>query len=106
MHPAFRRFALLAALALLPLARGAAAAPADSAPPAAAPHTFAIGESTFLLDGRPFVIRCGEIHFARVPREYWRHRLQMCRAMGLNAICVYLFWNVHEWELDAPAKGP
>ncbi len=61
-------------------------------------HTFAIGRDDFLLDGEPFVIRCGEIHFPRVPREYWRHRLRMCRALGLNAVCVYLFWNFHEWE--------
>jgi beta-galactosidase len=67
--------------------------------PAADPkHTFSIGEEEFLLDGKPFVIRCGEIHFARVPKEYWRHRLQMCRALGLNAVCIYLFWNFHEWE--------
>ncbi len=61
-------------------------------------HSFEIGSDDFLLDGKPFVIRCGEIHFPRVPREYWRHRLQMCRAMGLNTVCVYLFWNFHEWE--------
>src|SRR3954468_8758121 len=69
---------------------------AQAAP--AAQHTFAIGEKDFFLDGKPFVIRCGEIHFPRVPREYWKHRLQMCRAMGLNTVCVYLFWNFHEWE--------
>ncbi len=63
-----------------------------------APHTFAIGEKDFLLDGKPLQIRCGEIHFARVPREEWRHRLQLCRAMGLNAVCAYLFWNFHEWQ--------
>ncbi|HEX3730242.1 MAG TPA: beta-galactosidase family protein [Opitutaceae bacterium] len=67
-------------------------------PAAAASHQFAIGAAAFLLDGRPFAIHCGEIHFARVPREYWRHRLQMCRAMGLNTVCVYLFWNFHEWD--------
>jgi beta-galactosidase len=64
----------------------------------AATHTFAIDEKEFLLDGKPLVIRCGEIHFARVPKEYWTHRLQMCKAMGLNTVCVYLFWNFHEWE--------
>jgi len=42
-------------------------------------HTFAIGTNDFLLDGRRLQIRCGEIHAARVPREYWRHRLQMAR---------------------------
>jgi beta-galactosidase len=54
---------------------------------------FAIGRDAFLLTGEPFVIRVGEIHSARVPREYWRHRLQMAKAMGLNAVCAYLFWN-------------
>src|ERR1700722_14791547 len=83
--------AFLASMLFLPGAN----APAQSPAPA---HTFVIGEKDFLLDGKPFVIRCGEIHFARVPREYWRHRLQMCKAMGLNTVCVYLFWNFHEWE--------
>ena len=72
---------------------------AESATAAAEPaHTFALGGHEFLLDGKPFLIRCGEIHFARVPREYWRQRLQMCRAMGLNTVCIYLFWNFHEWQ--------
>jgi beta-galactosidase len=56
-------------------------------------HTFAIGTNDFLLDGQRFQIRCGEVHAARVPAEYWRHRLQMAKAMGLNTVCAYLFWN-------------
>ncbi len=59
-------------------------------------HMFAIGENDFRLDGKPFEIRCGEIHAPRVPREYWQHRLRMARAMGLNTVCAYLFWNMHE----------
>jgi beta-galactosidase len=64
-------------------------------------HTFAIGENDFLLDGKRFEIRCGEIHSMRVPREYWQHRLRMVHAMGLNTVCAYLFWNVVE---PAPGK--
>ena len=64
-------------------------------------HTFAIGTNDFLLDGKPFQIRCGEVHAPRVPREYWKHRLQMAHAMGLNTVCAYLFWNMHE---PAPGK--
>ena len=64
-----------------------------SANGAPAKHTFVIGTNDFLLDGSHFQIRCGEIHAARVPREYWRNRLQMARAMGLNTVCAYLFWN-------------
>jgi beta-galactosidase len=56
-------------------------------------HTFVIGTNAFLLDGKKFQIRCGEIHAARVPRAYWRNRLRMARAMGLNTVCAYLFWN-------------
>jgi len=59
-------------------------------------HTFAVGKNTFLLDGKPFVIRAGELHYPRIPREYWEHRIQMCKAMGMNTICIYLFWNYHE----------
>ncbi len=59
-------------------------------------HTFKIGKNDFLLDEQPFQIRCGEIHFARVPKEYWRHRLQMVKSMGMNTVCAYLFWNFHE----------
>ena len=61
-------------------------------------HRFEIGEKTFLLDGKPFVIRSGEMHFNRIPHEYWRQRLQMAKAMGLNTVAVYLFWNYHEPE--------
>jgi beta-galactosidase len=59
-------------------------------------HTFVIGESDFLVDSQRFQIRCGEVHAARVPREYWQHRLRMAKAMGLNTVCAYLFWNMHE----------
>ncbi|HEY3755446.1 MAG TPA: beta-galactosidase family protein [Opitutaceae bacterium] len=86
---------VLSGLGIAILAAGALSAPAAAQ---TAEHTFAIGTQSFELDGKPFVIRCGEIHFARVPREYWRQRLQMCRAMGLNAVCVYLFWNFQERE--------
>ena len=59
----------------------------------AATHRFEVGRDAFLLDGKPFVMRCGELHSARVPREYWSHRLKMTKAMGLNTVCAYLFWN-------------
>lgn len=70
---------------------------ADSSKRATA-HSFAIGTNDFLLDGQRFQIRCGEIHAARVPKEYWRNRLQMARAMGLNTVCAYLFWNQIEFK--------
>src|SRR5213596_3783080 len=59
-------------------------------------ESFAIGERDFLLGAKPFVIRSGEMHYPRIPREYWQHRLRMARAMGLNTVSTYAFWNLHE----------
>ncbi|MBQ3672301.1 MAG: beta-galactosidase, partial [Kiritimatiellae bacterium] len=68
---------VLGALFLGAWAACGAEAETSPEPPAAPAHTFELGETDFLLDGQPFVIRCGEIHYARIPRPYWRHRLQM-----------------------------
>lgn len=59
-------------------------------------HRLAAGDSTFLLDGQPFRIIAGELHYPRIPREYWRARMRMARAMGLNTITTYVFWDLHE----------
>ena len=67
--------------------------------PAAAPGhkgSFTVSGDHFELNGRPFQILSGEIHYARIPREYWRARMEMAKAMGLNTIATYVFWNVHE----------
>ena len=45
-------------------------------------HTFSISGEHFLLDGKPFVIHSGEMHYPRVPRPYWRDRFRKLRAMG------------------------
>jgi beta-galactosidase len=61
-------------------------------------HTFRFGETEFLLDDQPFQIISGELHPARIPAEYWLHRIRMAKAMGCNTISVYIFWNFHESE--------
>lgn len=61
-------------------------------------HTFEVGEKNFLLDGKPFVVKAAEIHYARIPADYWEHRIQMCKALGMNTICIYVFWNYHEQQ--------
>jgi hypothetical protein len=63
-----------------------------------AKHTFALGTSDFLLDGKPFQIMSGEMHPARIPEPYWRQRIEMAKAMGLNTVACYVFWNYHEPE--------
>ena len=51
-----------------------------------------------MLDNQAFQIISGEMHPARIPVEYWRHRIQMAKAMGCNTIAAYIFWNFHESE--------
>jgi beta-galactosidase len=87
-------FTILLALTSLPAANASAQESTEYR--AGGKHTFALGKDDFLLDGKPFQIISGEMHFARIPREYWRHRLQMARAMGLNTVATYVFWNYHE----------
>ena len=60
------------------------------------PGTFTTGNKTFLLNGEPFVVKAAEVHYPRIPRPYWDHRIKMCKALGMNAVCIYIFWNIHE----------
>ncbi|HBL33077.1 MAG TPA: beta-galactosidase, partial [Porphyromonadaceae bacterium] len=59
---------------------------------------FEVGQKTFLLNDAPFVVKAAEIHYPRIPREYWEHRIRICKALGMNTICLYIFWNIHEQE--------
>jgi len=58
--------------------------------------SFRAADGKFLLNGKPFQVISGEMHYARIPRAYWRDRLRMAKAMGLNAVTTYVFWNAHE----------
>jgi beta-galactosidase len=59
-------------------------------------HTFRAENGQFTLDSKPFQVISGEMHYARIPRAYWRDRMRMAKAMGLNTITTYVFWNEHE----------
>lgn len=88
--PCLCRSALTAVLVALTLAPCASAVS----------HKFEISGNDFLLDGRKFVVISGEMHYPRVPRAYWRDRMKKMRAMGLNTLTTYVFWNAHE-----PTRG-
>jgi beta-galactosidase len=79
----------LLTLLMMAVSIGEAQPPGDS---------FAVGRENFLLNEKPFRIFSGEMHYPRIPREYWKDRLLKARAMGLNTVCTYLFWNWHEQE--------
>jgi beta-galactosidase len=57
---------------------------------------FKVHGGAFVFDGKPYQIRSGEIHCPRVPKAEWASRIRMAKAMGLNTISTYVFWNIHE----------
>ena len=59
-------------------------------------ETFEVGNKTFLLNGKPFIVKAAEVHYPRIPRPYWEQRIKMCKALGMNTLCLYVFWNIHE----------
>lgn len=76
------------------LAVGVVAGPRAAQAPAA--HTFRFSGDAFVFDGQPIQLISCEMHPARIPVEYWPHRIQMAKAMGCNTIAAYIFWNYHE----------
>ena len=61
-------------------------------------NNFEIGNGHFLLNGEKFIVKAAELHYPRIPKEYWNQRIQMSKSLGMNTVCLYTFWNVHETE--------
>jgi beta-galactosidase len=59
-------------------------------------QSFKIENDQFILNGKPTKIYSGEIHYPRIPHEYWKDRLLKIKATGFNTISTYTFWNMHE----------
>ena len=57
------------------------------------PHQFATRDHQFFIDNQPTLLVAGEMHFGRVQPEDWDLRLRQAKAMGLNTVSFYLFWN-------------
>ena len=60
--------------------------------------TFEAEKGSFMLNGKPFIVKAAEMHYPRIPRAYWDHRIKMAKALGMNTICIYIFWNIHEQQ--------
>lgn len=98
---------LTALSAFSPLTIATPATPAASATSTAAPAAFTYNATSFLLQGEPYIIIGGQMDFQRIPYQYWRDRLSKARAMGLNTIFSYVYWNKLEpepgnWTLSDP----
>ena len=75
---------------------GATLTVASRITPAAAKVRFNVANGLFVLDGQPFQVLAGEMHYPRIPRELWRDRMQKLKSLGLNTLTTYVFWNAHE----------
>ncbi|KAI1201007.1 family 35 glycoside hydrolase [Nemania serpens] len=60
------------------------------------PPAFTYDRTSFYLHGSPYVIIGGQMDPQRIPAAYWRDRLAKARAMGLNTIFSYVYWNLLE----------
>ncbi|KAI0842639.1 glycoside hydrolase family 35 protein [Hypoxylon sp. FL0890] len=78
------------------LSPGWASDPLPSATKSAAAPAFTYDRQSFLLNGEPYVIIGGQMDPQRIPPAYWRDRLLKARAMGLNTIFSYVYWNLLE----------
>jgi len=90
---------LLLTISLTISSHAAAPGVLNTTKPDGKPHVFSFGGKngeSFLIDGKPIQIRSAEIHPQRVPKRYWRQRIQMAKAMGLNTIAFYTMWNDFE----------
>ena len=55
-------------------------------------------QGRFELDGEPFFLYSGEIHYFRLDPSRWETHLRAARAAGLNTVSSYLPWIWHEPE--------
>src|SRR5271167_1309512 len=91
-------FALLPGIIAVGFAFNLSAQTVTSILPDGKPHTFETRAHQFFIDGQPTMLIAGEMHFGRVQPEDWDTRIKQARAMGLNTISFYLFWNQVEPE--------
>ena len=55
-----------------------------------------IRKDGFFINGKPFRLFSGAMHYFRVPRAYWGDRFAKMRAAGFNCVETVMCWNLHE----------
>ncbi len=83
---------MLAGFALVVALAGSALG-ANAPAPDGKPHQFTLHDNQFWVDQTPMRVFAGEMHPGRILPEFWDDRIKKAKAMGLNTISVYLFWN-------------
>ena len=52
----------------------------------------------FIVDGQPFYVYSGEIHYFRLTPAQWKLHLKAAKEAGLNTVSSYIPWIWHESE--------
>jgi beta-galactosidase len=60
-----------------------------------------INSSGVTLNGQPFRIISGSMHYFRIVPDYWEDRLRKLKAFGCNCVETYCIWNLHEKQEGA-----
>ncbi|MDM5315016.1 beta-galactosidase [Fictibacillus sp. b24] len=55
-----------------------------------------IKNKQIIIDGKPVLITCGEIHYYRLDKSDWQDRLDKLKETGCNAVATYVPWLWHE----------
>ena len=42
------------------------------------------------------MVKAAAFHYPRILDPYCEQRIQSCKALGRNTVCLYVFWNLHE----------
>ncbi|HUO07835.1 MAG TPA: beta-galactosidase [Phycisphaerae bacterium] len=66
------------------------------------PDRICYDSRSLIIEGKPFFLYSGAMHYFRCPKELWKDRLQKLKDAGLNCVETYLAWDVH--EPDEPAS--
>ena len=93
-----RRHLLLPLLFVATAAMGSTVSPVEMTDAPLSKEVSQLPELTAEQMGVAKGIRAAELHYPRIPRPYWEHRIKMCKALGMNAVCMYVFWNIHEQQ--------
>ena len=59
-------------------------------------YEFTWKNDQFYLNGEPYCILSGAMHYFRIVPEYWEDRLKKLKACGFNTVETYTCWNLHE----------
>ena len=61
-------------------------------------YTVTYDERSFVINDRRTIILSGSVHYPRSTPGMWDHIFQEMIKDGLNAVEIYVFWNIHEFK--------